>query len=86
MESIILEIPSKVASQMKLPPNRAKDIIMRELVLRLYEERIITSGQGAALLNMNRMAFERFLSENCIAFHSDSEDLTKDISCLENAI
>jgi len=42
MESIILEIPSKIASQIKLPPGRAKDIIMRELVLRLYEERIIT--------------------------------------------
>lgn len=86
MESIILEIPSKVASQIKLPPNRAKDIIMRELVLRLYEEGIITSGQGAALLNMNRMEFERFLSENFIAFHSDSEELKKDISALESSV
>jgi len=86
MESIILEIPSKVASQIKLPPNRAKLIIMQELVLRLYEERIITSGQGAALLNMNRMEFERFLSGNFIAFHSDSEELQMDISSLENAI
>jgi predicted HTH domain antitoxin len=86
MESIILEIPSKVASQIKLPPNRAKEIIMRELVLRLYEERIITSGQGAVLLNMNRMEFERFLSENFIAFHSDPEELKKDISSLESAV
>ncbi len=86
MQSIILEIPSKVASQIKLPPNRAKDIIMRELVLRLYQERIITSGQGAALLNMNRMEFERFLSENFIAFHGDSEELKDDISSLENVV
>lgn len=78
MESIILEIPSKGASQIKFPPNKAKDIIMRELGLKLYEERIITSGQGAALLNMNRMEFERFLSEkfnrcvkmaSCVSFH-----------------
>lgn len=86
MESIILEIPSKIASQIKLPPGRAKDIIMRELVLRLYEERIITSGQGASLLNKNRMEFERFLSENLIAFHSDPEELEKDVSSLERAI
>ncbi len=85
MESIILEIPSKIASQIKLPPGRAKDIIMRELVLRLYEERIITSGQGASL-NMNRMEFERFLSENRIAFHSDPEEIEKDMSSLERAI
>jgi hypothetical protein len=53
MESIILEIPSKIASQIKLPPGRAKDIIMRELVLRLYEERIITSGRNRSNMSLS---------------------------------
>lgn len=37
MESIVLEIPSRIVSQMKLPPGRAQYLVMQELVLRLYQ-------------------------------------------------
>ncbi len=86
MESITLEIPPKVVSQMKLPPARAKRMLMCELVLRLYQERIITSGQGAYLLNMNRLAFEQFLADNAISIHCDPEELAQDIAAIENAL
>lgn len=50
MQSIFIEIPYDIASQLKLPPKRAKKMIMQELVIRLYEQEIITSAQGERLL------------------------------------
>ena len=50
MQSILLEIPEEIASQIKLPPKRAKMMLMEELVLRLYDQGIITSAHGASLL------------------------------------
>ena len=47
MQSIVPEIPGEVASQIKLPPKRAKQILMEELVIRLYEQEIITAAQGS---------------------------------------
>jgi predicted HTH domain antitoxin len=86
MESIVLVIPPEIASQIKLPPGRARQMIMQELVLRLYQERIISSGQSAYLLNMDRMTFERFLAEHAIPMHSDPQELEQDILSLDRAI
>ena len=70
----------------KLPPGRAQEMIMRELVLRLYQKQMINSGQGAFLLKMNRTDFERFLSAESIPFHCNPEELDQEISDIENAI
>ncbi|MDY0092492.1 MAG: UPF0175 family protein, partial [Candidatus Vecturithrix sp.] len=40
------------------PPAKVKQMLMEELVLRLYEQGIITSAQGAALLTMKRLRVE----------------------------
>lgn len=82
MESIFLQIPPEIAAQIKIPPKRAQRVLMEELVLRLYEEGIISAGQGAYLLKMDRLSFERFMAERCIAIHCDVEELDQDISCL----
>jgi hypothetical protein len=50
MEAIFLQIPPEIAAQIKIPPKRAQRVLMEELVLRLYEEGIISAGQGAYLL------------------------------------
>ena len=83
MGPILLEIPVEIASQMKLPPKRAKKILMEELVLRLYEESIISAGQGAYLLKVDRLSFEHFLAERHIAIHGEIEELGQDIANLE---
>ena len=46
MQPICLQIPPEIAAQIKLPPKRAQRVLMEELVLRLYEEGIISAGQG----------------------------------------
>ena len=85
MEPIILQIPPEIVTQIKLPPKRAQRVLMEELVLRLYEEGIISAGQGAYLLKMDRLPFERFMAERCVAIHCDAEELDQDISDLDAA-
>ena len=86
MESIVLKIPPEIAAQIKLPPKRAKKVLMEELVLRLYGEGIISAGQGAYLLKLDRLHFERFMAEHCMAIHCDVEELDQDISHLDQAL
>ena len=86
MESISLEIPPEIVAQIKLPSKRAQRVLMEELVLRLYEEGIISTGQGAYLLKMDRLSFERFMAEHCMAIHCDIEELDQDISHLDQAL
>lgn len=85
MQSIVLEIPERIAFQLKLPPKRAKQMLMEELVLRLYEQSIITSAQGAALLHMQRLRFEQFLAEHEVAIHGEPEEIDTDLKNLEQA-
>jgi predicted HTH domain antitoxin len=86
MNSIVLEIPQEIVLQLKLPPKRAKKMLMEELVLRLYEDGIITSGQGAALLRMERLRFEQFLAEHEIPIHGDPDELEQDIANLKSVL
>ena len=86
MQSILLEIPEEIASQIKLPPKRAKKMLMEELVLRLYEQGIITSAQGASLLKKDRVFFERFLAEREIPFHEEPHELDGDVANLEQVL
>ncbi len=86
MQPICLEIPPEIAAQIKLPPKRAQRVLMEEFVLRLYEEGIIATGQGAYLLKMDRLSFERFLAEHEIAIHCDVEELDQDISQLDRVL
>lgn len=86
MQPILLEIPEEIASQIKLPPKRAKKMLMEELVLRLYEQGIITSAQGASLLKKDRVFFERFLAEREIPFHGEPHELDGDVANLEQVL
>lgn len=86
MQSILLEIPGEIAFQIKLPPKRAKKMLMEELVLRLYEQGIITSAHGASLLKKDRGFFERFLAEHEIPFHGEPHELDGDVTNLEQVL
>ena len=76
----------EIAFQLRIPPKRAKEMITEELVIRLYEQGIITSGHGASLLKMDRLGFERFLAKNEIAIHGEPDELNDDVRNLEQTI
>ncbi len=86
MQSIVLEIPENIVAQLKFPPKRAQRMLMEELVLRLYEQGILTAAQGSVLLNMDRLAFERFLANHEIPIHGEPEELAADILNVERVI
>ncbi|QTA86144.1 UPF0175 family protein [Desulfonema magnum] len=86
MQSLIIEIPQEIVSQIKLPPKRAKQMIMEELVIRLYQQGIITSAQGSRLLSMDKPRFERFLAENEIPIHGEPDEVDIDIKNMEEII
>lgn len=67
----------------KVPQKKAEKILMQELVIRLFQQGIITSGQGAILLKMKRLQFERFLFENEIPIHSEPEDLESELIAID---
>lgn len=85
MQSIMLEIPENIAAQLKLPPLRAKQMLMEELTARLYEQSIITAAQGTLLLSMKRLEFEHFLASRQIPVHGCAEELDADIANAERA-
>jgi predicted HTH domain antitoxin len=86
MASLQIEIPESILSQIKLPPKRAKRMIMEEMVIRLFQQEIITAAHGARLLNMDRLKFERFLAENEIPIHGDPGELDADVDNLERVL
>ncbi|MDM8522851.1 UPF0175 family protein [Desulfococcaceae bacterium HSG8] len=86
MQPILIEIPGNIACQIKLPPGRAKKMIMEELAIRLYERGIITSAQASRLLEMDRMGFEHFLAENEIPIHGDPGELDTELGHLEDIL
>lgn len=83
MSTITLEIPEDIARHLKLPQGRAKKMLMHELALRLFDEGIITAAQGARLLGMDRLAFERLLAENEIPIHGAAEEVDTDVRNVE---
>jgi len=83
MKSILLEIPENITPHLKLPPKRVEQFLMEELVLRLYEQGIISSLHGATLLNMDRISFEYTLAKNKIPIHCNPEEIDQDLKNLE---
>jgi len=86
MQPILLEIPEYITPHLKVPPKRAKQFLMEELVLRLYEQRIITSFHGARLLKMDRITFEHILAKNKIPIHCTPEEVEQDVENLEKLL
>ena len=83
MHAIALEIPEDVARHIRLPQRRAKKMLMQELALRLFEQRIVTAAQAARLVKMTRLDFEHLLAENEIPFHGEADDLRSDLANTE---
>lgn len=86
MHAISLEIPKEIAAHLKLPAKQVRKLLMKELTLRLCDQGIITSGQGAALLKMERLIFERLLAENEIPIHGDPDELAGDLANIERVL
>lgn len=60
-------------------PNMSAQDLLEELATSLYEQEKITLAQGAEMLDVSIIAFQRKLSQRHINVHYDVEDLAIDL-------
>lgn len=86
MKAITLEIPEDIARHLRVPRKGARELLLEELALRLFEDGIMTAAQGARLLKMQRWEFERVLARNEIPFHGDADELKQDVANIRSVV
>lgn len=79
MGSITIEIPDDVLLAAKLPRERIKEELKKELALHLYREGILSFGAVRKLAGMEKLDFHFLLGQRKISRHYDLEDYKKDL-------
>jgi len=79
MGSITIEIPDDVLLSAKLPRERIKEELKKELALHLYREGILSFGAARKLAGMEKLDFHFLLGQRKISRHYDLEDYKKDL-------
>jgi len=79
MGSITIEIPDDVLLSAKLPRERIKEELKKELALHLYREGILSFGAARKLAGMEKLDFHFLLGQRKIPRHYGLEDYKKDL-------
>lgn len=77
--SLSIEIPDDILHTAKLPPDRAKQEITKEIAFSLYQRKIISMGNARKLATMDKWAFIEGLAERGIERHYSEQELEEDI-------
>jgi len=79
---LTLDIPKEVLISVKIPRNRLKTDLRRELALQLYRENMISFANAHRLAEMTKIEFHYLLGERQIPRQYDQEDFEKDLENL----
>ncbi len=79
MRTMTLDIPESVLTAVKIPRNRLKNELKRELALQLYRESMISFANAHRMADMSKAAFHHLLGERQIPRQYDVDDYEKDI-------
>jgi predicted HTH domain antitoxin len=82
MKTLSLDIPKDVLVSVKIPRNRLKTDLRRELALQLYRENMISFANAHRLAEMTKIEFHHLLGERQIPRQYDLEDYEKDLENL----
>lgn len=82
MKTLTLDIPEEVLVSVKIPRNRLKANLRRELALQLYRENMISFANAHRLAEMSKIEFHFLLGERQISRQYDLEDYEKDLEYL----
>jgi predicted HTH domain antitoxin len=82
LKTIALEIPEEVMISAKIPRNRWKSDLKRELALQLYRESLMSFANAHRLAGMSKIEFHYLLGERQIPRQYDVEDYEKDLENL----
>jgi predicted HTH domain antitoxin len=83
MQTIALEIPEEILFDLKIPKERWKPELRKELALQLYRERLLSFGNARRLAGLTKLEFHYLLGDRKIARHYDLEEYRKDLENLE---
>lgn len=78
MKTLTLDIPEAVLVSVKIPRNRMKTDLKRELALQLYRENMISFANAHRLADMTKIEFHYLLGDRQIPRQYDIEDYDKD--------
>ena len=82
MKTMTLDIPGSVLTSVKIPRNRLKTDLKRELALQLYRENMISFANAHRMADMSKAEFHYLLGEREIPRQYDLEDYEKDMENL----
>jgi len=82
MRTLTLDIPEAVLTAVKIPRNRLKIDLKRELALQLYRENMISFANAHRLADMSKIEFHYLLGERQIPRQYDEEDYDSDMEHL----
>ncbi len=77
--TLSIEIPDDILQTAKLPPDRAKEEITKEMAFSLYQRKIISMGNARKLAGLDKWAFIEGLAERGIERHYTEQELEEDI-------
>ena len=82
MKTMTLDIPESILHTVKIPRNRLKTDLKRELALQLYRENMISFANAHRMADMSKVEFHHLLGERHIPRQYDEEDYEKDMENL----
>lgn len=83
MNTLAIEIPEDILIEMKIPKQRWREELCKELALQLYRENLLSFGNARRLSGMTKIDFHNLLGERQIPRHYGIEDYETDMENLE---
>ena len=83
MKTLTIDIPEEVLIAVKIPRDRLKTDLKRELALQLYRENMISFANAHRMADMTKIEFHHLLGNRRIPRQYDSEDYEKDLENID---
>jgi len=77
--AIFIEIPDDIMETVKLPPEKAKHELKKEMAFSLYQRKLIYRGSARKLSGLDKWAFIEGLAERGIERHYSERELQEDM-------
>lgn len=86
MKTLTIDIPEEVLIAVKIPRDRLKTDLKRELALQLYRESMISFANAHRMADMTKIEFHYLLGERRIPRQYNAEDYDRDLENLSARI
>ncbi|MBN1876348.1 MAG: UPF0175 family protein [Anaerolineae bacterium] len=85
--TVALELPRDLLGALEVPQTQVEARVQELIALELFREGRISSGKGAELLGISKLAFIQRLSQHGIEYFTETPDeLQADVAVLEHLL